>query len=70
MASLIQTLQHTLQSRDPLLALETKRILLKEVLQSYVLDFIYNHPKYRRLNFYGGTLSACGLRPQPPVRRP
>lgn len=55
MASLIQTLQHTLDSRDPLLALETKRILLKEVLQAYVLDFIYNHPKYRRLNFYGGT---------------
>jgi hypothetical protein len=55
MASLIQTLQHTLQSRDPLLALETKRILLKEVLQAYVLDYLYNHPKYRRLNFYGGT---------------
>lgn len=55
MASLIQTLQHALQSKDPLLALETKRIILKEVLQSYVLDFIYNHPKYRRLNFYGGT---------------
>lgn len=55
MASLIQTLQHTLDSKAPLLALETKRILLKEVLQAYVLDFIYNHPKYRRLNFYGGT---------------
>lgn len=55
MASLIQILQHTLQSRDPSLAVETKRILLKEVLQSYVLDFIYNHPKYRRLHFYGGT---------------
>lgn len=55
MASLIQTLQHALDSRDPLLALETKRILLKEVLQSYVLDFTYNHPRYRRLNFYGGT---------------
>ncbi|MGE5775543.1 MAG: nucleotidyl transferase AbiEii/AbiGii toxin family protein [Chloroflexota bacterium] len=55
MASLIQTLQHTLQSKDPLLALETKRILLKEVLHSYVLDFVYNHPKYRRLSFYGGT---------------
>ena len=55
MASLIQILQHTLQSRDPSLAVETKRILLKEVLQSYVLDFVYNHPKYRRLRFYGGT---------------
>lgn len=55
MASLIQTLQHALDSTDPLLPLETKRILLKETLQAYVLDFIYNHPKYRRLNFYGGT---------------
>lgn len=55
MATLIQTLQHTLDSKDPLLPLETKRILLKEVLQAYVLDFLYNHPKYRRLNFYGGT---------------
>jgi predicted nucleotidyltransferase component of viral defense system len=55
MASLIQTLRYALDSKDPLLANETKRILLKEVLQAYVLDFIYNHPKYRRLNFYGGT---------------
>ncbi len=55
MASLIQLLRHTLDSKDPLLPLETKRILLKEVLQAYVLDFIYNHPRYRRLNFYGGT---------------
>jgi predicted nucleotidyltransferase component of viral defense system len=55
MASLIQTLQHALESKDPLLSVETKRILLKEVLQAYVLDFLYNHPTYRRLNFYGGT---------------
>ena len=55
MASLIQTLRHTLDTKDPLLASETKRILLKEVLQAYVLDFLYNHPVYRRLNFYGGT---------------
>lgn len=55
MATLIQTLEHTLDSKDPLLPLETKRILLKEVLQAYVLDYLYNHPKYRRLNFYGGT---------------
>ena len=55
MASLIQILQHTLDSNDPLLAPETKRIMLKETLQAYVLDFIYNHPIYRHLNFYGGT---------------
>jgi len=25
------------------------------VLQAYVLDYLYNHPAYRRANFYGGT---------------
>ena len=55
MASLIQTLQHTLDTKDPLLSIETKRILLKEALQVYVLDHLYNHPNYRRLNFYRGT---------------
>ena len=55
MATLIQSLQFTLSQRDPLLANETKRIILKQALQAYVLDFLYNHPVYRRLNFYGGT---------------
>jgi len=55
MATLIQVLQHVLDQKDPLLPPETKRILLKEALQAYVLDFLYNHPTYRRLNFYGGT---------------
>ena len=55
MANLIQLLQHTLTQKDALLSPETKRIILKEVLQSSVLDFLYNHPAYRRLNFYGGT---------------
>jgi hypothetical protein len=55
MATLIQTLQNVLASKDPLLAPETKRIILKEVLQGYVLDYLYNHPTYRHLNFYGGT---------------
>jgi hypothetical protein len=55
MATLIQSLQHVLDSKDAMLPVETKRILLKEALQSYVLDFLYNHPTYRRLNFYGGT---------------
>jgi predicted nucleotidyltransferase component of viral defense system len=55
MATLIQTLRHVLHQKDSLLAPETKRILLKEALQAYVLDFVYNHPTYRRLNFYGGT---------------
>jgi len=55
MATLIQFLQNTLASLDPLLANETKRIQLKETLQSLVLDYVYNHPLYRGLNFYGGT---------------
>lgn len=55
MTTLIQDLQHTLNTSNPLLPAETKRILLKEALQAYVLDFLYNHSQYRRLNFYGGT---------------
>jgi hypothetical protein len=55
MATLIQTLQNTLAGKAPQLAIETRRIILKEVLQAYVLDYIYNYPSYRRLNFYGGT---------------
>ena len=55
MATVIQILQNVLASLDPLLANETKRIYLKEALQSLVLDHIYNHPIYRGLNFYGGT---------------
>jgi predicted nucleotidyltransferase component of viral defense system len=55
MATLMQILQHVLEQKDPLLPVETRRIILKEALQAYVLDFVYNHPSYRRLNFYGGT---------------
>ena len=55
MANLVQTLQHVLQEKAPLLANETKRILLKSALQAFTLDFLYNHPVYRGLNFYGGT---------------
>ncbi|MDO9546719.1 MAG: nucleotidyl transferase AbiEii/AbiGii toxin family protein [Pelolinea sp.] len=55
MATIIQILQNTLTTMDPLLANETKRIHLKEVLQSVVLDYIYNHQIYRGLNFYSGT---------------
>jgi predicted nucleotidyltransferase component of viral defense system len=55
MATLIQTLQNVLAGKDPLLPPETRRIILKEVLQAYVLDYLYNHTSYRRLNFYGGT---------------
>jgi predicted nucleotidyltransferase component of viral defense system len=55
MASLEQLMQHYLNQHDPGLPVEIRRVLLKEFLQSYALDFIYNHSEYRRLNFYGGT---------------
>lgn len=55
MATLVQMLQTALESRDPLLPNETKRVILKEALQAYVLEFLYNHKVYQKLNFYGGT---------------
>jgi predicted nucleotidyltransferase component of viral defense system len=55
MATLIQMMQNQLAQMDKSLSNETKRILLKEFLQAYTLDYLYNHPVYRRLNFYGGT---------------
>ena len=37
-----------------------KRNLLKEYLQLIILDFVYSHPKYSHLIFYGGScLSHC-----------
>jgi predicted nucleotidyltransferase component of viral defense system len=55
MAFLIQMLQQALSSAPVTISNETKRILLKEVFQAYILDFLYNHPRYKNLNFYGGT---------------
>lgn len=55
MATLNQLLQYTLTQKDPSLSNETRRIVLKEALQAYVLDFLYNHRDYRSLHFYGGT---------------
>jgi predicted nucleotidyltransferase component of viral defense system len=55
MATLTQSMQNLLAQKDPYMAIETKRIILKEYLQAYTLDFLYNHPQYRKLNFYGGT---------------
>ena len=55
MATLIQLMQNVLSQKDPLLPNETRRVILKEFLQAYTLDFLYNHPLYRKLNFYGGT---------------
>ena len=59
MATLVQSLQYLLSQKElqygSTLLNETKRVVLKEYLQAYTLDFLYNHPEYRKLNFYGGT---------------
>ncbi|KKQ55001.1 MAG: hypothetical protein US74_C0045G0004 [Parcubacteria group bacterium GW2011_GWA2_38_13] len=34
------------------------RNILKEYLQAHVLDFVYSHPKYSQLVFYGGSCLA------------
>ncbi len=59
MATLMHSMQHLLSQKEiqygPTLLNETKRVVLKEYLQAYTLDFLYNHSEYRKLNFYGGT---------------
>ncbi|HNR02621.1 MAG TPA: nucleotidyl transferase AbiEii/AbiGii toxin family protein [Anaerolineaceae bacterium] len=55
MAELTQLMQNLLAQKDAALSNETRRIFLKEFLQVYILDFIYNHSTYRKLCFYGGT---------------
>lgn len=55
MATLIQLMQNFLSQKDFLLSNETRRVMLKEFLHAYTLDFLYNHPVYRKLNFYGGS---------------
>ena len=55
MATLIQSMQNALAKMDATLPNETRRVMLKEYLQAQTLDFLYNHPGYRKLNFYGGT---------------
>ena len=54
MVTLVQSLQTALIGKEQL-PNQTQRIILKEALQAYVLDFLYNHAEYRQLNFYGGT---------------
>ena len=54
MKNIIQELRLHLdnsKSKDP----ETLRVMAKEYLQSYALGFIYNHSRYKKLAFYGGT---------------
>ena len=61
MATLINDLEEVVHEGQRLgLTPEIIRIKLKEKLQLYVLDFIYNSPTYHPLIFYGGTcLRIC-----------
>lgn len=45
MATLIQLMQNVLAQKDPLLPNETRRVILKEFLQGYTLDFLYNQDR-------------------------
>ncbi len=51
----LQTHLTNLQSEHGSLNQAVQRVIAKEVMQSYVLDFIYNHTQYKQLVFYGGT---------------
>ena len=55
MAALIQVLENHLNQKGREISNLHQRVMLKEILQSYVLSFLYNHKDYRFLNFYGGT---------------
>lgn len=55
MVNLLQILQKQLLETESESHPDVQRVLLKEILQAYVLDFIYNHKVFRSLNFYGGT---------------
>jgi predicted nucleotidyltransferase component of viral defense system len=55
MARFIDQLQTELNQAAAEANPAVKRMVLKEIIQSYVLSYIYNHPEYKKLNFYGGT---------------
>ena len=51
---IVKTLENILESQK-----ETRspfvRTVLKEAIQDYILNFVYNHKKYKKLIFTGGT---------------
>jgi predicted nucleotidyltransferase component of viral defense system len=55
MATLIQIFENQLAQKGSMLSNASQRIMLKGILQAYVLSYLYNHKIYRKLNFYGGT---------------
>ncbi|MFC1780081.1 nucleotidyl transferase AbiEii/AbiGii toxin family protein [Patescibacteria group bacterium] len=56
MATLIDQLK-TIKDKSKLdeIDTETVRVILKEKLQLFILNFLYNHQKYKDLVFYGGS---------------
>jgi len=54
----IKPILRNLVSESPSLSNLFKRNILKDYLQVAVLDFIYSHPVYSRLIFYGGSCLA------------
>jgi len=52
---LINELKQVLETKGLNARPEIQRVLLKEYLHSYILDFIYNNATYSKLAFYGGT---------------
>ncbi|OGQ39608.1 MAG: hypothetical protein A2W61_00665 [Deltaproteobacteria bacterium RIFCSPLOWO2_01_44_7] len=61
MATLLDELGMVVQeSRRTNLRPDVIRLKLKEKIQLYILDFIYNSPRYQNLIFYGGNcLRKC-----------
>lgn len=55
MATLVQVLAEQLIRKGTDIDNVHQRIFLKEILQSYILAYLYNHKEYRFLNLYGGT---------------
>jgi predicted nucleotidyltransferase component of viral defense system len=54
-SNLINELQMILDTKGKDARPAIKRVLLKEYLHAYLLDFIYNNNDYSKLIFYGGT---------------
>jgi hypothetical protein len=55
MAMIVDYLKNKLDLNIDHLPEDVKRVMVKEILQSFILQYIYQHAEYRKLNFYGGS---------------
>lgn len=56
----IQRIKNVLEQYQAVnLPLMTRRVIAKEVLVGYLLEWIYNHREYRKLKLYGGTCARA-----------